>query len=59
MSQNHAEYVEDWTTVIFFLLHLEQEDPHAMWGARKISEVIEAVARLHGAPVHVLRGLIR
>lgn len=59
MSRDHADYVEAWTKIIFFLLHMEQDDPRAMWGGYNLKDVIDAVAFLHGAPPEALRRLIQ
>ena len=47
--------IDDITEVAVFLVFLEHHDPTAMWGSRRIKDVVNAFARLQGMNSEFLR----
>lgn len=49
---------EDIATVASFILFMQAEQPDAVWGARRIEEVVLAFSRLVGIPVDRLKTIM-
>jgi hypothetical protein len=45
----------DLTCLVFFLFHMEREQPRAMYGSHYVSDAFDAVARLLGSDPDKLR----